>query len=47
VARYDAPSIRAELGSGFGFIEQVDETHLTPWKTEQKCRYFRFTAASE
>ncbi len=42
VARYDAPSICAKLGTGFRLIEQVDETHVTPWNTEQKFSYFRF-----
>lgn len=43
VARYDAGSICAELGAGFRLVEQVDETHTTPWQTEQKFGYFRFT----
>ncbi len=42
VARYDAPSICAELGGGFQLVEQVNETHITPWNTEQKFSYFRF-----
>ena len=42
VARHDAPSISAELGAGFRLVEQVDETHTTPWGTEQKFSYFRF-----
>jgi len=43
IARYDAPGICAELGSGFRFVEQVDETHVTPWSGEQEFSYFRFT----
>lgn len=43
VARYDASSIRAELGAGFELVEQVDETHATSWATEQKFSFFRFT----
>lgn len=42
VCRYDAESIRAELGSVLRFVEQVDETHFTPWNTEQRFSYFRF-----
>jgi SAM-dependent methyltransferase len=42
VARYDAPAICAELGPQFQLVEQVDETHTTPWATEQKFSYFRF-----
>lgn len=42
VARYDAAGIGAELGAEFRFQEQVDETHLTPWQTEQHFSYFRF-----
>ncbi len=42
VARYDAATICAELGVGFQLVEQVDETHTTPWATEQKFSYFRF-----
>lgn len=48
VAGHDARSICAELGAGFQLMEQVDETHVTPWSTEQKFSYFRFarTAAA-
>jgi SAM-dependent methyltransferase len=42
VARYDTPGICAELGVEFDLREQVDETHVTPWNTEQKFSYFRF-----
>ncbi|QSR89174.1 class I SAM-dependent methyltransferase [Methylacidiphilum caldifontis] len=42
VVRYDAPAIRAALGEEFRLLEQVDETHITPWNTEQKFSYFRF-----
>lgn len=42
VARYDAPAIGADLGGEFRLVEQVDETHVTPWNTEQKFSYFRF-----
>jgi len=42
VARYDAAAIAAELGAGFQLQEQVDETHATPWSTEQRFSFFRF-----
>lgn len=42
VSRYDGPAISAELGAGFQLLEQVNETHVTPWKTEQRFSYFRF-----
>ncbi len=47
VARYDAASLCAELGPGLRLVEQVDETHVTPWNTEQKFSYFRFVAQKE
>ncbi len=46
VARYDASAITAELGEGFRLLEQVDETHTTPWGTEQKFSYFRFARSA-
>jgi ubiquinone/menaquinone biosynthesis C-methylase UbiE len=42
VARYDVSSICAELGEGFRLLEQTDETHITPWGTQQNFTYFRF-----
>ncbi|MBI4659254.1 MAG: class I SAM-dependent methyltransferase [Verrucomicrobia bacterium] len=42
VMRFDAASIGTELGGGFDLVEQVDETHVTPWNTEQQFSYFRF-----
>lgn len=42
VCRYDAASICAELGPRFKLMEQVDETHITPWEAQQKFSYFRF-----
>jgi SAM-dependent methyltransferase len=45
VARYDAASLAAELGAGFQLREQVDEIHVTPWSTEQKFSFFRFSRA--
>ena len=46
VARYDGPTIAAELGNGFKLVEQVDETHHTPWDTEQRFSYFHFVKTS-
>jgi len=45
VVRYDAASICAELGEDFQLVEQVEETHTTPWNTKQKFSYFRFVLA--
>lgn len=42
VVRYDAKSLGAELGTGFELLETRDETHVTPWQTEQKFTYCRF-----
>ena len=42
VMRHDEKSIAAELGASFRFLETRDETHVTPWETEQKFAYFRF-----
>jgi SAM-dependent methyltransferase len=42
VCRYDAPAISAELGAEFRLLEQVNDTHVTPWNTEQRFSYFHF-----
>lgn len=42
VARYDERSIAAELGAEFELREVRREAHVTPGKTEQQFRYFRF-----
>ena len=42
VSCYDASALSAELGAGFALVEQADETHVTPWHTQQKFSYFRF-----
>lgn len=42
VARYDAATFCAELGAEFQLLQQVNETHVTPWHTEQRFSYFRF-----
>lgn len=44
VVRYNAQGISAELGTEFRLLEQTNETHVTPWGTEQKFSYFRFNA---
>lgn len=43
VTRYDAAGIAAELGAQFHLCGQRDETHVTPWSTEQRFSFFRFT----
>lgn len=40
VTRYDAASLRAELGPGFELIDQRHETHFTPWKSDQRFHWF-------
>jgi SAM-dependent methyltransferase len=40
VARYDADRMVAVLGTAFRLIEQVDETHVTPWQSEQRFSFF-------
>ena len=42
VCRYDAGLITKELGIDFKLIKEDFETHITPWKKEQKFRYFLF-----
>lgn len=42
VARYDARAICGELGDNFRLVEELPETHVTPWGTEQKFAYFLF-----
>ncbi|MFN8420316.1 MAG: hypothetical protein U0528_13900 [Anaerolineae bacterium] len=41
VMRYSA-SLSDQLGSAFKLLEAVDETHHTPFQTEQKFVYCRF-----
>ncbi len=43
VVRYDAAAIAAELGAEFQLRGQRDETHVTPWSTEQRFSFFHFT----
>jgi trans-aconitate methyltransferase len=40
VRRYDAGMIRETFGDGFELVREESETHLTPWKTEQRFGYF-------
>lgn len=47
VCRYNASAISAELGAEFQLVEQVNETHVTPWSTEQRFSYFRFARRGE
>lgn len=46
VARYDETKLAAELGADFELCETRRETHLTPWKTEQRFIYCRFRLRS-
>jgi trans-aconitate methyltransferase len=41
VARYDAESLQLVLGEGFRLVDQADETHVTPWQSEQRFSFFR------
>jgi SAM-dependent methyltransferase len=42
VIRYDAGSISSELGAASQLLGQAEETHVTPWHTQQKFSYFHF-----
>jgi SAM-dependent methyltransferase len=42
VRRYDAGTLAAELGAGFGPVKSVHETHLTPWGKPQAFQYSVF-----
>ena len=42
VCRYDGELIQRQLGGDFNLIREDNEAHLTPWKKEQKFRYFLF-----
>ena len=39
VCRYDADSLRAELGPGFALVREASETHTTPWASSQPFFY--------
>lgn len=43
VVRYDEPIMLAELGPEFQLQETRRETHVTPWESEQRFIYFRFS----
>ncbi len=45
VCRYDANTLQAALGPGFKLLTQRDETHTTPWDTQQRFSYFVFERA--
>src|SRR2546426_5503186 len=36
VSRCDAPTLRGEFGAESHLLEQVNETHVTHWNTEQQ-----------
>jgi ubiquinone/menaquinone biosynthesis C-methylase UbiE len=42
VVRYDSELIQAELGDEFELVQEIDETHTTPWDTKQRFKYFQF-----
>ncbi len=46
VCRYGQEAIVAELGRGFELVGSAQETHRTPWDTEQRFNYFRFMRLS-
>ncbi|MDP1587997.1 MAG: class I SAM-dependent methyltransferase [Prosthecobacter sp.] len=46
VCRHDATSVCTELGAEFELLEQAEETHHTPWETEQAFGYYRFRRIS-
>lgn len=46
VARYDAPRLCEVLGREFRLAEQRDETHRTPWNSEQRFSFFRLVRES-
>ena len=41
VARYDAARLQQVLGEAFRLVDQADETHVTPWQSEQRFSFFR------
>ena len=46
VMRYDAELLSSEIGERFALLDTQDETHTTPWGTEQKFKYCRFQKRS-
>ena len=47
VVRFNSPTLCAELGGEFRLVEQLEETHITPWQTEQKFSYFRLARIAD
>lgn len=45
VMRHDEASLQYELGPDFELLEARRETHLTPWRAEQRFLYARFRYA--
>lgn len=39
VDRYDAASLHGAFGDGFELVDSINETHRTPWGSEQKFIY--------
>lgn len=46
VARYGRELIEHELGGDFELLDCVDETHITPWNSQQKFTYFQLRRKS-
>ena len=42
VERYSPEKLKQELGDSFLFVKSMDETHVTPWQSEQKFMYCYF-----
>ncbi|MBU3915419.1 methyltransferase domain-containing protein [bacterium] len=47
IVQYDAKKMLSELGEGFELVNEKDEIHITPAKTEQKFIYFQFIRKSD
>ena len=47
VRRYTPEGLRDEIGSGFVFLEQRRELHVTPGGVEQSYVYCRFRRSGE
>ena len=42
VMRYSPETLGATLGQGFRLLESIEETHSTPWNTDQAFSYTRW-----
>jgi len=42
IVQYSAEKLGQELGDSFSFLEEVDESHITPAQKEQLFCYYRF-----